>query len=545
MGGELLDGAVGRPDRPAAEYRAAGYWRGVTLGELLRGWARRYGETTALVSGGERMSYRELDRRADVLAAGLLARGVVPGDRLVVQLPNTAAFLTVLFASARIGVVPVLALPAHRRTEIAHLAALSEAVGCVVADTHEGFDHRDLAAEVGALVPGVRHVLVDGDPGQYAGRPGWTALSDVRGDPAVLAGTASVDASALAVLLISGGTTGRPKLIPRTHDDYAYNARASAELCGVTATDRYLVCLPAAHNFPLACPGALGTLGAGGTVVMCPAPHPAVAFGLIAREQITVTALVPPLAHLWTEAASWAPEDLSSLRLLQVGGAKLDAGLARRIPDRLGCRVQQVFGMAEGLLNFTRLDDPAELVETTQGRPLSPADEIRVVDRRGRPVPPGEVGELLTRGPYTLRGYYRAPEYNRTTFTEDGFLRTGDLVRVLPSGHLVVEGRVKDVINRGGENVSAAELEEHLLSHPGIAQAAVVGLPHATLGEMVCAVVVPAGAGAPTLGVVKAHLGECGLARFKHPDRLVVMDDLPVTAVGKISKQDIVRRLCG
>lgn len=536
----LLEGAVGWPEELAARYREAGYWRGDTLGGLLRGWATAYGNATALVSGADLVSYRELDARADVLAAGLLARGIGAGDRLVVQLPNTGDFVVLLFAMARVGAVPVMALPAHRRAEIEHLAALSEAVGYVVADLHQGFDHRVLAAEVAALVPSVRQVLVVGDPGPF------TALADVAGDPAVVAEVALAAPSDVAVLLISGGTTGKPKLIPRTHDDYAYNARASAEVCQLTARDRYLVCLPAAHNFPLACPGLLGTLGVGGTVVMAPAPSPDVAFELIERERVTVTALVPPLARLWVDAAAWAPGDRSSLRLLQVGGAKLDADLARRIPDALGCRVQQVFGMAEGLLNYTRADDPDDIVATTQGRPLSPADEVRVVDRDGVDVAPGQVGELLTRGPYTLRGYYRVPGYNATAFTPDGFFRTGDLVRALPTGHLVVEGRIKDVINRGGENVSAAELEEHLLAHPAVALAAVVGLPDEILGELVCAVVVPAaGHGAPKLKVLKVFLGERGLARFKQPDRLVVVDELPLTAVGKISKRDVVERLAG
>jgi mycobactin salicyl-AMP ligase len=487
-----------------------------------------------VVCGDERISYAELDRRADVQAAGLRRLGIMPGDRLVVQLPNIGEFVVLLFALVRCGAVPVLALPAHRRTEIEHLAALSQAVGYVIADLHGGFDYRELAAEITAAVPSVRHVLVAGDPGRF------TALDSVQADPVR---QPPVDPAGVAVLLISGGTTGKPKLIPRTHDDYAYNARASAEVCDLSAGDVYLVCLPIAHNFPLACPGLLGTLGVGGTVVMAPAPSPDVAFGLVERERVTVTALVPPLARLWVEATEWDSADLSSLRLLQVGGAKLDVQLARRVGPALGCQLQQVFGMAEGLLNYTRLDDPDELVMTTQGRPLSPADEVRMVHQDGAEVAEGEVGELWTRGPYTLRGYYRAPEYNATAFTPDGFFKTGDLVRQLSSGHLIVEGRVKDVINRGGENVSAAELEEHLLTYPGIAAAAVVGLPDERVGELVCAVIVVDSSGAPKLKEIKVYLHERGLARFKQPDKLVVVDELPVTAVGKISKRELVRRL--
>ncbi|MGH3695313.1 MAG: (2,3-dihydroxybenzoyl)adenylate synthase [Pseudonocardiaceae bacterium] len=526
------------PPEFSRRYRAEGYWQGDSLGELLRSWSRRSGDKIALVSGANQIDYAELDRQADAMAAGLLALGIGAGNRVVVQLPNTVEFVVVLFALLRCGAVPVLALPAHRRLEIEHLVELSEAVGYVIPDTFGGFDYRVLAQQVQAATSSLRHVLVAGDPGAF------TTLAEVPGavDAAHPRSLPPVDPASVAVLLISGGTTGKPKLIPRTHDDYAYNARASAEVCGLTADAVYLVCLPAAHNFPLACPGILGTFGVGGTVVMSPVPSAEVAFELIEREMVTITALVPPLVRLWIDAIGWETRDLSSLRLLQVGGAKLDAALAGQVRPRLGCQLQQVFGMAEGLLNYTRLDDPDELVMTTQGRPMSPADEVRIVDREGADVEDGEVGELWTRGPYTLRGYYHVPEYNATAFTIDGFYRTGDLVLQLPSGHLVVQGRVKDVINRGGENVSATEVEEHLLAHPAVAQAAVVALPDERLGELVCAVIVVSGR-RPKLKELKAFLTDHGLATYKLPDKLALVEQLPLTAAGKISKRALIEQL--
>ncbi|WP_445181913.1 (2,3-dihydroxybenzoyl)adenylate synthase [Pseudonocardia sp. Cha107L01] len=532
----VLDGFTPWPGELAERYRDAGYWRPDTLGGLLRAWAARSGDTVAVVDGrpdGPRLSYAELDRRADETAAGLRGLGIEPGDRVVVHLPNTVDFVVALFALLRCAAVPVLALPAHRFVEIEHFARLSDAVAYLIPDRHEGFDYRELAARVTEAVPSLRHVLVAGDPGEFTG------LDALPAGPSVP--LPEVDPGEVAVLLISGGTTGKPKLIPRTHRDYAYNARGSAEVCELTSDDVYLASLPIAHNFPLACPGLLGALGVGATVVLAPGPSPDVCFGLIERERVTVTALVPPMARMWVETAAWDTRDRSSLRLLQVGGAKLDADLARRIPPALGCAVQQVFGMAEGLLNFTRAGDSDELVAGTQGRPLSPADEIRVVDGCGTAVPPGEVGELWTRGPYTLRGYYRAAEYNATAFTADGFYRTGDLVRRLPSGHLVVEGRSKDVINRGGENVSAAALEEHLLAHPAIAQVAVLGVPDESVGERVYAVVtLEAGVErAPKLREIGAFLAERGLAKFFNPDKLVVRDELPLTGVGKIDKREL------
>ncbi|MFD5128620.1 (2,3-dihydroxybenzoyl)adenylate synthase [Streptomyces olindensis] len=532
----MLDGWVPWPEEVAERYRAEGFWEGRPLDRLLRDRAERDPERIALVdAAGDRWSYAELDARADRQAAGLRRLGIGAGDRVVVQLPNTDAFVVLFFALLRAGAVPVLTLPAHRESEIVHVAETSGAKAYAIPDTHDHFDHRALARAVRKAVPCVEHVLVAGDPAEF------TALGDVDADPVPLA---VPDPSDVAVLLLSGGTTGKPKLIPRTHDDYAYNVRASAAVCGFDSSTVYLVVLPTAHNFALACPGLLGTLYVGGTVVLSPTPSPEDAFALIERERVTVTAVVPPIALLWLDAVEWEEADLSSLRLLQVGGSKLGAEPAARVGPALGCALQQVFGMAEGLLNYTRLDDPPELVAETQGRPMSPADEIRVVDEDGHDVPPGGTGELLTRGPYTLRGYYRAPEHNARSFTDDGYYRTGDLVRVLPSGHLVVEGRAKDQINRGGDKVSAEELENHLLAHPAVHDAAVVGMPDATMGERTCAyLVLRGGRAAPTQRDLAAFLTERGVAAYKLPDRVEVADVFPRTSVGKIDKKELGRRI--
>ncbi|MCF2533542.1 (2,3-dihydroxybenzoyl)adenylate synthase [Yinghuangia soli] len=531
----LSSGLTPWPPETAARYRASGYWDGRTLGGLLRDWTAAYGPRLAVVGGGTRLTYRQLDERADRMAAGLADLGIAPGDRVLVQLPNVPAFPVLFFALARLGAVPVLTLPAHRITEIGHLARLSGAVAYVIADEAAGFDYRTLAGQVREQAPELSHVLVAGDPGPYR------ALESVDAEPRA---HREPDSGDVALLLVSGGTTGVPKLIPRTHDDYGYNARASAEACELDAGTVYLAALPIAHNFPLACPGMLGTLAVGGTVVLAPSPAPDAAFPLIAAERVTHTALVPPLIPLWLGTAEWDDTDLSSLRVLQAGGSKLSAEVAREVPRQLGCVVQQVFGMAEGLLNYTRSDDPADIVETTQGRPLSGDDELRIVDAEGRDVAPGETGELLVRGPYTLRGYYRAPEVNATAFTADGYYCSGDLARQLPSGHLVVEGRVKDTIDRHGESVSAEEVETHVRAHPAIAACAAVGLTDPARGEQICAVVVPAaGAAAPTLPELRAFLIARGVAAFKLPDRIAAVGEFPLTAIGKVDKRALTARL--
>ena len=520
------------PDEFAARYRARGYWRGETFGGLLRDWADRFGDRIAVVGADQRVSYADLDRRASELAGGLHRAGVRHGDRVVVQLPNTVEFFDVVFALFRLGALPVFALPAHRAVEIGHLCGHTGAVAFVTTAVHEGFDHRDLAA-----VAGDATVIIAGDPGAH------TALADLYLPQAgpLPPGPAPHD---LAFLQLSGGSTGLPKLIPRTHDDYLYSVRASAEICGLTADSVYLSALPVAHNFPLSSPGVLGALVVGGRVVLAPRPDPGTVFPLIERERVTITAVVPPLALVWLEAAARANPadrpDLSSLRVLQVGGAKLASAVAERVTPTLGCRLQQVFGMAEGLVNYTRLDDGDDRVLHTQGRPISPDDEILVVDDADRPVPAGQVGHLLTRGPYTIRGYWRADEVNATAFTPDGFYRTGDLVRVLDGGYLVVEGRAKDQINRGGEKVAAEEVEHHLLAHPAVHDAAVVAVADPYLGERTCAFVVPRpGVAAPTAPALRGFLRARGLAAYKIPDRVRLVAEFPTTGVGKTSRREL------
>ncbi|MEO3974454.1 (2,3-dihydroxybenzoyl)adenylate synthase [Streptomyces sp. CAU 1734] len=527
------------PREFAERYRAAGHWRGETFGRMLRDRAAAHPERIAIVDpaggpGGARRtwSYAELDLRADRLAAGFLARGIGRGDRVVVQLPNCAEFFEVIFALFRIGALPVFALPAHRKTEIGYFCSFTEAVAYVIPGVHEGFDHRSLAVTARAQAPSLKHVFVTGGDAGY-----FEDLADVPAEPVPLTEPAPDD---LAFLQLSGGSTGVPKLIPRTHDDYIYSLRGSNELCAVDENSVYLCVLPAAHNFPLSSPGSLGTLYAGGRVVLCPKPVPDTAFPLIEAEGVTITGLVPPLALVWTEAATRSAYDLSSLEVLLVGGAKFSEEAARRVRPALGCALQQVFGMAEGLVNYTRLDDPRETVVTTQGRPISPDDEIRVVDDADTEVAPGATGHLLTRGPYTIRGYWRAPEHNARSFTEDGFYRTGDLVRLTESGHIVVEGRAKDQINRGGEKIAAEEVENHLLAHPSVHDANVVAEPDPYLGERTCAyIVLRADAEPLRVPAVKKFVRERGLAAYKVPDRVVFVAVLPKTGVGKVSKKDL------
>ncbi len=526
----MLEGCTPWQEEFARRYREAGLWCDVPLGELPRRWARDYGSATAVVSGDRRLSFVELNEEVNRLTGGLAGYGITAGDRVVVQLTNESEFLTVCFALFRLGAKPVFSLPAHRDVEVAHLIETSGAIAYVIPDTRLGFDYRELADRVVTPDRTVRTVFVAGDT---ADRDGFVPLSKVAGAPGELP---EIDVEDVAFFLLSGGTTGLPKLIPRTHADYFYQLRSAAKLCELTRDTVYLAVLPVEFNYCLGCPGVLGTLHHGGRVVLALTPSPDGCFPLIERERVTMTSLVPTIAHAWVEAREWSEDDLSSLEVIQIGSAKLHESLARRITPVLGARMQQAFGMSEGLMSYTRRDDPPEVVLHTQGKPLSEFDEVRVVDPvTGKDVPRGQTGELWTRGPYTIRGYYNAPEHNAVAFTEDGFYRSGDLVRLTERGDMVVEGRIKDVINRGGDKVSATEVEGYLQAEPGVKQAAVVAMPDEILGEKICAYVISDGQ-APTRVLLRASWRAKGIAEFKTPDRVEVVDSLPVTGLGKVDK---------
>ncbi|GAB2846490.1 (2,3-dihydroxybenzoyl)adenylate synthase [Lentzea nigeriaca] len=531
------DGTVPWPPEAVKRYVAEGYWRGRPLGDYVWDWAERSGDRVAIVDGDVRLTYRELAEHVDALGENLVGLGLRDGDNVLVQLPNCWEFVVFFLACQRIGVAPVLALLAHREHELGHLAELADVAAIVVPDRCGDFDHQALAATLAARRDA--QVIVLGAE-VHSGHASLRSLSRRQGDAEerrIRMMRYAPHSGDVALFLLSGGTTGVPKIIARTHDDYEYNARRSAEVCEFDEDTVYLVTLPMAHNFPLGSPGLLGALMHGGRVVMAPSPRPEVTFELIERERVTTSPLVPAVAQRWVEAAATTTADLSSLRTVQIGGSVLPEGFAATLAGALKCQVQQVYGMAEGLLNYTRLDDPPHVVETTQGRPISDADEYRIVDENGRPAGPGKPGELLTRGPYTPRGYFRAPEHNQLAFTPDGWYRTGDVVVVHPSGNFVVQARIKDLVNRGGEKVSAPEVEELAMELPQVRQAAVVPVPDRALGERVCLCVVLHKGHRLDLADVQREFHARGVAKYKIPERLEVVRELPLTPIGKVDKK--------
>ena len=536
----MLEGVVGFPPEFARRYRERGYWADKSLAEEFKVVFERYADRVALIDGERSITYAALDCLSGNLALNLLALGLNPLDRVVVQLPNVAEFVILYFGLQKIGCIPIAALPSHRYAEISQFVELSAATTCVTPDHQRDFDYAPMVKRILRESSRLKRAIMLGTPS-----PGLSSLSELISRPATLPASRlseiMIDPTDPAVFQLSGGTTGIPKLIPRTHNDYAYNSKAAARVCAISDKSTLLVVLPIAHNLPLACPGIQGFMFHGAKVVISSSTKPEDICALIQKHRVTHLKVVPALLIRLLNHPAVRQFDLSSLDLIQSGGQCLQPEtrlLAKKlIPSAF---IQENFGMSEGLLMFVRPDDPEDVCLETVGRPVSPDDEVRILDNDGKDVPWGEVGELCCRGPYTLRGYFGVPEYNARVFTRDGFYRSGDLMRQHPSGNYIVEGRRKDLINRGGEKISAEEIENIILSHPAVKDVACIPVADPDLGERMCACLLLRDGAAIDFDELKTFLLSKEIAKYKLPERLEILPELPLSNVGKVSKAKLV-----
>jgi 2,3-dihydroxybenzoate-AMP ligase len=541
----MLEGAVRFPPEFAARYRAKGYWEDRALRDTFTELFGRYGKRVAVIDRDQAVTYDEVEERATRLALNLLEEGLKPLDRVVVQLPNVVEFIYLYFALQKIGAIPIMALPTHRFREMNQFAQLSGAAACVTPDYAKDFDYRDLQRRIAEAQSALRLRIILGES-----PTDFLSLAKLIERPSKLTpaelGKIFIDPEDPALFQLSGGTTGIPKLIPRTHNDYIYNSKMAAAVTGVGPDETLLIVLPLAHNLPLACPGIQGYFLHGGKIVLSTSTRSEDIFALIERHRVSHIALVPALLIRLINEPSIGKYALSSLRVIQSGGQRLQPEVRRRTKELIPrVFVQENFGMAEGMLMFIRADDPEDVRMETVGRPVSPDDEVRLVDDNDNEVAPGEVGELLARGPYTLRGYFGVQEYNARAFTSDGFYRTGDLMRRHPTGNYMVEGRKKDLINRGGEKISAEEIENLIFVHPAVQNVACVPMPDPVLGERMCAYVILRNGMTLTLPTLNEFLLGEEIAKHKLPERLEIVSDFPLSPFGKVSKKDLTERIAG
>ncbi|MCX7152185.1 MAG: AMP-binding protein [Proteobacteria bacterium] len=536
----MIEGVVPFPPEYAARYRVRGYWRDRSLRDEFADVFKKFSPRVFVVDGDRQYTYAEVDRLSDRLALNLLELGLRPLDAVVLTLPNVAEFIILYFALQKMGAIPIAAIVTHRYGEVSQFVRIASAAACVYPELQGDFQFGPMIKRVQAESPCMKFAIVLGKAG-----PGEHSLTDlIAREPKLplseLAGI-KLDPTDPCIYQLSGGTTGIPKLIPRTHNDYAYNSKTAAPVCEVGADSVLLLVIPIAHNLALACPGIQGYAFNGGKVVVAASARPEEMFALIQRHRVTHIKVVPALLIRLINSPEIGRYDLSSLKVIQSGGQRMQPEVRIRTKQLIpSVWVQENFGMSEGMLFFVRRSDPEEVMLETCGRPICPDDEVRLVDDDGKDVAPGEVGELICRGAYTLRGYLRVPEYNAKQFTPDGFYCSGDLMRLHPSGNYVVEGRKKDLINRGGEKISAEEIENLILMHPAVQNVACVAMPDPAMGEKTCACVIPRAGQTLTLKELVAFLATKEIARFKLPERLELMNEFPLSTFGKVSKKSLV-----
>lgn len=529
-------GYVPYPESRAQQYRADGCWKSQTHFQWFATLKDRFAQRVAAIQDDKQLTYQQLYDYAIQYGTYLKQKGIRETDFVLLQSPNVIEVFIVIFGLYAIGARPVFCLHGHGSYEIENIARQSRAKGFIKLC---GSANESAATEVCEEFskPNFQLWFRESIVSQTTIEASLPQLQKVRPDFNLHAQSESED---IAFLQLSGGTTGLPKLIPRIHADYLYSIKKSVEVTGLTPDTKQLVVLPVMHNFCMSSPGFLGVFSVGGTVVLSQLTHPRVCFELIQKYKIQQVSLVPAIATLWLNAESLKDYDLSSLQVVQVGGAKLLPSLAEQIIDTLQVKLQQVYGMAEGLVNFTHLDDSDQVTIQTQGKKLSHLDEIRITDHDGNPLPINAIGHIQTRGPYTINGYYNLPEINRRSFTEDGFYKTGDIGYLDEDLNIVVTGREKEQINRSGEKITPSEIEEFILQLPSVKDVCVIGVSDAYLGERIKAIIIPKLDDSEiNLKNIRKFLISKNIAHFKIPDEIEVVADFKYTHVGKVNRQKL------
>jgi cyclohexanecarboxylate-CoA ligase len=521
------------PERRERE-RAAGRWRDRMIDGHVADAAERRPDAPAVVDGDVTLTYAGLERRVRAAAASLQDLGVVRGEVVSWQLPNWHEACVLHQAVLRIGAVSNPIVPIYRQRELAYILKEARSRVFVMPETFRGFSHTGMLAEIRGELPLLEHVVLC-RAGKQLERGGFGAFEELSsGDRHPVPVDRTADDPML--LLFTSGTTARPKGAVHTHNTLDYENRSIIDVYGLTPADVVFMPSPVSHItgllYGLQLPAMLGT-----AVVLQDVWEVQQGRRLIERHRCTFTVAATPFLHDLTYRPDPDGFDVSSMRVFACGGADVPPGLIRDARERLGCVASRLYGSTEfPTLSTTGPDDPPEKGALTDGRVIGDA-AFRVVDDDGRPVAVGEVGELLVTGPELFLGYRREDD-DAGAFTPDGWFRTGDLVVQDADGYLTISGRKKDIILRGGENISVTEVEGLLFDHPRISEIAIVAMPDPVMAERGCAFVVPRpDAGPPlTLADVADYLIGKGVAKQKIPERLELVPELPKTQSGKVQK---------
>ncbi len=538
-----IQGAIYHTHQQIQTHRRSNAWIWSTFGDELRHAAQEAPEKEFIVTRKGSLTFRSLDRQSESVAASLLSIGLRPGDRAIFQVGSVKEIVPALFGCFKAGVVPVCTLPQYREIEIGQLARMSGARAYFVqADFSAAFDQAGFARRMmTADDSGIEFLIVM----RGAPRTGEYALEELaqRYSPAqARQHTRPADAlpGDVAMFQLSGGSTGIPKIIPRMHAEYLGSCAAWNRRHRLGRDDVCCWALPVIHN-------------AGMILMLIPSLLERRKFVVLAQfeineflaaieeHRVTYTGSIGPIAPRIIDCPDISRFDLSSLRML------FSLSRADGLEQRTGIPSQQMYGITEGMLMTCFPDTVKEARHRTIGWPTGIGDEARLLEPGTEvEVPLGQTGEFCFRGPHTLCAYYNASEITAESFTADGFFRTGDLMRstlIEDRVHYVFEGRLKDNINRGGEKFGAEEVETLITEHPAVNDARVVAMPDAFMGERACCFLIPKpGHQAPTVAELGSFLHNRGLAKFKLPERIEVLEQFPVTRVGKVAK-DALRKM--
>ncbi|MHA6797471.1 AMP-binding protein (plasmid) [Pseudonocardia bannensis] len=527
-------------DELITRYTKSGLWENRFIDEYLTQVAAETPARPAVVDRDRVWTYSEVEELVARTAGGLTALGIGRGDVVSWQLPNWIEAMATHLAVLRLGAVSNPIIPIYRDTEVRFILGQARSKVMIVPATFRNYDFVAMIDRIRDDLPDLAEVVVVGE-GQNAGTRPFDEL--LTAEPLV-SSAADRDPNDICLLLYTSGTTSTPKGAMHSHNTLDYENRSIVEFFSLTDADVIFMPSPVGHItgviFGLQLPSLLGT-----SVVLQEVWDPGVALRLIEEHRCSVVLAATPFLHGLVGHPDRPSTDLSPLRVFACGGADVSPELVRRATDALGCHVCRAYGSTEyPTAVASSPSDPANKCAETDGRALG-AVQFRVVDDADRPVPAGEAGELQLIGPEMFLGYLDSGLDN-TAFDADGWFRTGDLAVIDDDGFVTITGRKKDIIIRGGENISVREVEDHLIEFPGIEDVAVVGYPDPLMVERVAAVVVPTAGAEIDLESVTMWLRERHIAMQKLPEQLFVVDELPRTASGKVQKfllRDMVRDL--
>jgi len=534
-----IEGFTEYDAKDAELYNRMRWWLGLTWGDVLDKMSDLYPRKVGLVDDTGRLTFGELRQKADRLALGLLELGIQPTDRVLLQVPNWREYVWAFFALQKVGAIPVLLLPRHNEIEIAYLSQLTAAKAWILPLKYRRIDYLPIIANVRRKSSSIQHVITvredptDGflrmeDLAEQARptRESFSLLADRRPDP-----------MEVAQIMPTGGTTGLPKAAPRTHNSFLCNAEYHSKAWEINSADTVLTIAPVSHAQGMFC-GVGGAFINYAKLVLIDSTDPADICRVIEKERVTAIPTVPALVLRLVNFDGRSDFDLSSLKKIYAGGAPSPPDLVMSVREKLGCAFVNAFGSSEGTNSMTRLDDDVAVICNTVGVRCCPYETYKIIDADGNELLPNTVGEFVSKGPGIFTGYFGAAEDNRKIFTPEGFLRTGDLAKIDEAGCITITGRIKDIILRGGENISAVEIENLISMHQQVEAVAVIGMPDKELGERICAYVqTHRGPGVLAFEDIIAFLKSKGASVLQLPERVVFVDSLPLTKVGKADKK--------